>query len=181
MGWYPPHIAKPEIPLMSLPFFALLAALSVVLSGAATAQAEPVVPGEEHCVIGIRPDDVLNLRQGPGTQYGVHTGLRYGQCGITVTGECSGSWCPAEEGHYAGWAHRRYLAMVSPALYCVSGVAAWDVLNLRAWPSATSRVLAELGPNTCGIAFLPYAVDGWQKIRVDGREGWVARRYLSGE
>jgi uncharacterized protein YraI len=143
--------------------------------------ADPVVAGEEHCVVNVRTDDRLNLREGPGSGFRSLVGLPYARCGVMVTGECRGDWCPVEEGHYAGWAHRHYLSMVSPAMYCVSGVAEWDVLNLRAFPSAGSRVLAELDPHHCGIAFLPYAVGDWQKVRVDGWEGWVNRRYLSGE
>jgi hypothetical protein len=53
------------------------------------------------------------------------------------------------------------------------------VLNLRAWPSAQSRVLTALPPASCGIAFLPYARDGWQKVRVGGWEGWVGARFLT--
>jgi SH3-like domain-containing protein len=165
---------------MRLRLSAFLAALALLL-GAGALRADPVVPGEEHCVVNIPTSDVLNLREGPGTQYRVFTGLRYAQCGIIVTDECRGNWCPAEDGHYAGWAHRHYLSMVSPAMYCVSGVAANDVLNLRAYPSPQSRILARLAPNLCGIAFLPYAVGNWQKVRADGWEGWVNRRYLSGQ
>lgn len=161
---------------------ALALAAAFAFAGASLPlRAGPVVAGEEHCVVNVASNDVLNLRRGPGTRYGILTGLRPNQCGIVVTGACQGNWCPAEDGHYAGWVSRRYLAMVSPAMYCVSGVANWDVLNLRAYPSASSRILAELPPNLCDIAFLPYAVGGWQKVRAAGWEGWVARRYLSGQ
>lgn len=159
---------------------ALALTLLAALPGLAAAETL-VVPGEEHCVVNVRSDDVLNLREGPGTSHAVLTGLRHNQCGVMVTGDCVGNWCPAEEGHYAGWVHRNYISMVSPAMYCVAGVAEWDVLNLRAYPAATSRILARLAPHACGIQFLPYATGGWQKIRVDGWEGWVARRYLSGQ
>ena len=70
---------------------------------------------------------------------------------------------------------------MSPSLYCVTGVAPGDRLNLRAWPSPQSKVLVRLSPNQCDIAFLPYARNGWQKIRVAGWEGWGTRRYLSGQ
>lgn len=160
----------------------LLAVLLLSLaSGAAPAQADPIAEGAEHCVVNVRSDDVLNVRTGPGTPYGVPGGLRHNQCGVFVTGACRGDWCPVEEGHYAGWVHRHYIAMISPAMYCVTGVARWDVLNLRAYPSATSRILAGLAPNACGIAFLPYAVGTWQKIRVDGWEGWANRSYLTAQ
>ena len=144
------------------------------------AQAEPVVPGEEHCVINVRADDRLNMRAQPNAGAEIVARKRYGDCGIRVQ-ECSGSWCRSEDGHSLGWLHRRYLAMVSPAMYCVANVRPGDVLNLRAYPSATSRVLTSLHRRQCDIAFLPYSVGNWQKIRVDGWQGWVNRAYLSGQ
>jgi SH3-like domain-containing protein len=140
-----------------------------------------VVLGEEHCVINVRSDDALNVRQRPSSSSRVVATLPYGNCGIIVTGECRGNWCPIEDGHDAGWVNRRFISMVSPALYCVTGVSRGDRLNLRAFPSATSRVVRRLPRNQCDIAFLPYATGSWQKVRVDGYEGWVNRRYLSAE
>jgi SH3-like domain-containing protein len=147
---------------------------------AGSARAEPVVPGEEHCVVNVRSDDRLNIRTAPHASAAIIARKRYGECGVVVR-KCAGSWCLIEDGHHQGWVHRRYIAMISPALYCVSGVAPGDVLNLRAYPSARSRILTRLGRHQCGIAFLPYAQAGWQKIRVAGWQGWVKRRYLSGE
>ena len=160
---------------------AWLAPALLALLAAGAAQADPIVPGEEHCVVNVRPDDVLNMREQPNARAYVVAQKRYGECGIRVNDECAGNWCPVEDGHALGWAHRRYLAMVSPALYCVTGVAPGDVLNLRAFPSPQSRVIHRLGRHECNIAFLPYAVGSWQKIRAAGWEGWVNRRYLSGE
>ncbi len=160
--------------------------LALVLPVAATWRAFPAaaaspVAGEEHCVVNVASDDVLNLRSGPGTSSGVLTGKKYGSCGIVVTGACQGSWCPVDDGHYQGWVSGRFISMVSPARYCVDGVAPGDKLNLRAFPSSQSRVQHRLDRNQCSISFLPYATGGWQKIRVDGWEGWVSRRYLSGQ
>ncbi len=160
--------------------------LSVVAAAAlgmfaGAAAADPIVPGEEHCVVNVRSDDRLNVRAGPSASTPILASKRYAECGIVVTGTCRGSWCPVEDGHHRGWVHRHYISMVSPARYCVAGVRPGDVLNLRAWPSARSHILTALPRNQCGIAFLPYAVDGWQKIRVAGWEGWAARRYLSGQ
>ena len=166
-------------PLLQAVAFA--AALNLAMAGAKPAAADPVVAGEEHCVINVRTDDGLNMRAGPGTGYAVVTVKRYNQCGIMVTATCTGNWCPVEDGHRAGYVHRHYIAMVSPALYCVTGVAANDALNLRAFPSTSSRILVRLAPNQCNIAFLPSATGGWQKVRVEGWEGWVSRRYLSGQ
>jgi hypothetical protein len=71
--------------------------------------------------------------------------------------------------------------MVSPAMYCVTSVTPGDVLNLRAYPSPQSRLVTRLDRHQCGIAFLPYAVGNWQKIRVERWEGWVNSGYLSGQ
>ncbi|HEV7292676.1 MAG TPA: SH3 domain-containing protein [Devosia sp.] len=160
---------------------AALLLLGGSLFGSTSVIADPVVPGEEHCVVNVRTDDVLNLRRGPSAQSGIVTRKNYGYCGVMITGSCKGDWCPVEDGHNAGWAHRHYLSMVSPAMYCVTGVARNDVLNLRAYPSPNSRILTGLGPRQCGIAFLPYATRGWQKVRADGWQGWVNRSYLSGQ
>jgi SH3-like domain-containing protein len=153
--------------------------LAVPLAG--PAHADPVVPGEEHCVINVASEDRLNMREGPSARAPIVAQKRYGQCGITVQAPCTGSWCRVEDGHWAGWVHRHFIAMVSPSMYCVSGVAPGDTLNLRAWPSPQSRVTAKLNRRQCDIAFLPYARGSWQKVRVDGWEGWVNRRYVSGQ
>jgi SH3-like domain-containing protein len=144
-------------------------------------QADPVVQNEEHCVVNVRSDDALNLRERPSANAPITARKRYGECGIFVTSPCQGIWCPVEDGHSPGWVHRHYIAMVSPAMYCVAGVARRDRLNLRAYPSPQSRVLTRLPRRQCNIAFLPYAVGNWQKIRVDGWQGWVNRRYVSGQ
>ena len=158
------------------------ALLTFLALGAPTsAQAGSVVVGEEHCVVNVRANDRLNMREGPSAQADTVATLRYGECGIIVMDDCQGNWCPVEDGHNQGWVHRQYIAMVSPALYCVSGVDDDDVLNLRAFPSSSSRILTELEPHQCDIAFLPYSRGSWQKIRVDGWEGWASRRFLSGQ
>ena len=152
-----------------------------VLLFAGIAHADPIVPGEEHCVVNVRSDDTLNMRAHPDAGAEILARKRHDECGILVPEPCQENWCSVEDGHSLGWVHRRYIAMVSPAMYCVSGVAPDDVLNLRAFPSSRSRVLVQLNRNQCDIAFLPYTVGNWQKVRVDGWQGWVNRRYLSGE
>jgi SH3-like domain-containing protein len=125
--------------------------------------------------------DRLNVRDEPSAAGDIVTRHRYGDCGLVVTGGPAGNWYLVEDGHYEGWVNGKYISMVSPAMYCVSGVAADDVLNLRAYPSAISRIIAELDPHQCDIAFLPYSVGGWQKVRVDGYEGWVKAEFVSGQ
>ena len=162
-------------------WMALTFSLGIGTLAAGQALADPVVPGEEHCVVNVASNDVLNMREQPSSSAPVVAQKRYADCGILIRSECQGSWCPVEDGHSLGWAHRRYLAMVSPALYCVSGVAQGDALNLRAWPSAQSKILTQLDPRQCDIAFLPYSQGSWQKVRVEGWQGWVNRKFLSGQ
>ena len=149
-------------------------------SGTSGASAQ-VVQGEEHCVVNVKTSDVLNVRSKPNASSRVVTKLRYGDCGVVVVGACQGAWCPIEDGHNAGWVNSRYISMVSPARYCVTGVKPNDVLNLRAYPSSNSRILTKLAPQQCEVSFLPYSVGNWQKVRVDGYEGWANRTYLSGQ
>ena len=148
---------------------------------AKSTNADPIVPEGEHCVVNVRAGDVLNMRDQPHARAEVVSRKRHDACGIRVNEPCQGQWCRVEDGHSLGWAHRRYLASVSPARYCVTGIAPGDRLNLRAFPSAQSRVIYSLGQHQCGIAFLPYALGNWQKIRVAGHHGWANRKYLSGQ
>ena len=138
--------------------------ISAIIGGALLALclgspvAAQVVPGEEHCVVNVRPEDRLNIRSRPSVNAPIEARKRYGTCGLEVTGPCRSNWCPVSDIGASGWAHKRYLSMVSPAMYCVSGVARGDVLNVRAFPSSQSRVLRALNRRQCDIAFLPYAV-----------------------
>ena len=157
---------------------AALLALAMSVPTAASAQ---VVEGEEHCVVNIKTSDVLNVRSKPSASAKLVATLDYAECRVIVD-TCVGNWCLIDTDYATGWVNSRYISMVSPALYCVTGVAPGDRLNLRAYPATSSRVIARLSRHQCDIAFLPYAVGTWQKIRVeDDLEGWVNRKYLSGE
>lgn len=156
---------------------ALVAALLVFCLGGGTA-ADPVRPDGEHCVVNVRSDDALNLRAGPGSGHRVLSRLPYARCGLIVTAPCAGAWCPVEDGHYAGWVHRRYIAAVSSATHCLHPRTWPPIVIVRAWPSDGSRVLARFAPGTCGVALLPYRVDGWQKVRTDGWEGWLRVEHI---
>jgi SH3-like domain-containing protein len=166
----------PNIRVLAFAIAAILTAFVGV--GTATAQ---VVEGEEHCVVNVATWDRLIVRDEPSPSGQIVTKHRYADCGIIVTGDTQGSWVGIEDGNYEGWVNSKFISMVSPAMYCVSGVANYDTLNLRAYPSTVSRVVAELDPDQCDIAFLPFAKGSWQKVRVDGYEGWVNRKYVSGE
>jgi len=67
------------------------------------------------------------------------------------------------------------------AAACVSNVASWDMLWMRAGPSARSPRVGGIGPNACGVRVIwrSCARGGrWCKVRYRGRAGWVNMRYI---
>lgn len=67
-----------------------------------------------------------------------------------------------------------------PALYEVTGVAADDVLNVRAEPRADAEILTTLSPGATDIEVAELGPDGrWALVNTPDRwTGWVAARYL---
>ncbi len=62
---------------------------------------------------------------------------------------------------------------------CVSGVASWDVLNMRSGPSARYRIVGAIPANACGVRIYWSRCSGnWCKVRYAGRRGWVNMRYI---
>jgi hypothetical protein len=80
--------------------------LIALLGPSGIARADPIVQGEEHCIVNVAGDDALNMRAAPRSTAAIVTRKRYGECGVMVIGACSGNWCPVEDGLYAGWVHR---------------------------------------------------------------------------
>jgi len=158
-------------------------AIAIQLLGLASVptSAASVVAGEEHCVVNVASWDLLNIRSGPSSKTGIVSRKHYGSCGIMVVGNCQAQWCPVEDGHISGWVYQRYLSMVSPSLYCTVKAGPKTPMAMRAYPSRESRVLVTFNKSTCSIAFLPYARGFWQKIRVQGWEGWINRTDVSGQ
>ncbi len=69
-----------------------------------------------------------------------------------------------------------------PALFRVTGVAAGDVLNIRAQPSASTAILGALPRTGRGIEVTARSPDGrWGRINTGEGAGWVALRFLAPE
>lgn len=67
-----------------------------------------------------------------------------------------------------------------PAQFRVEGVAADDVLNIRAEPRASSARVGALGPFTTDVEVLALSANGrWGRIGMPEGNGWVAMRYLA--
>ncbi len=66
-----------------------------------------------------------------------------------------------------------------PALHDVTGVAADDVLNLRAAPDASAPVIGRLAPDATGIEVIRPTGDlGWGLVNTGEGTGWVSLRFL---
>ena len=65
--------------------------------------------------------------------------------------------------------------------YRVVNVANWDVLNMRAGPSASHRIVGALAPGEGGVYIRACARHAsWCLVHADSRSGWVNMRYLAG-
>ena len=60
---------------------ALCLSAFVLLTITGVAAADPVVPGEEHCVVNVQSDDALNMRAQPDPGAQIVARKRYGECG----------------------------------------------------------------------------------------------------
>ena len=69
-------------------------------------------------------------------------------------------------------------AEILPALHDVTGVAADDVLNIRAAPEAGAEVIGTLAPDATGVEVLSRTGD-WGLVNTGERSGYVAMRYLA--
>ncbi|WP_153770679.1 hypothetical protein [Labrenzia sp. CE80] len=64
--------------------------------------------GTLHCV-NVAADDVLNVRDGPGSRFATVGALASGNCHVAVSNACEGKWCKVRSGDVSGWAHTGYL------------------------------------------------------------------------
>ena len=71
-------------------------------------------------------------------------------------------------------------AEVYPALHSVDGVAADDVLNIRAAPDAGADILATLAPDAAGIEVISVS-DGWALVNAGEGSGYAALQFLARE
>lgn len=80
----------------------------------------------------------------------------------------------------AAWPALATQEYILPTLFDVTGVAADDVLNIRAAPDAGAEIIGALAPDARDIEVVGYDDTGrWARINTDGQSGWVALRYLA--
>lgn len=69
---------------------------------------------------------------------------------------------------------------VLPTLFDVTGVAANDVVNIRAAPGTSSAVIGTLSADARNIEVVGYDATGrWARINTGALSGWAALRYLA--
>lgn len=84
--------------------------------------------------------------------------------------------------HAAAPAAAQAPAPALPALHDVTGVAADDVLNVRAAPDAGAAIVATLPPDRRNVEVTALSPDGrWAQVGLGERSGWAARRYLAAQ
>ncbi len=76
------------------------------------------------------------------------------------------------------WLAAPLRAEVYPALHDVTGVAANDVLNIRAEPDAGSPVIGTLDPNARSVEVIA-VTDGWALVNIDESSGYASMRFLA--
>lgn len=70
-------------------------------------------------------------------------------------------------------------AQALPALYDVIGVAADDVLNIRAAPSASASIIGGLAQTATGVEVVAFSADGkWAQVNTHEASGWSSLRFL---
>ncbi|MDO6590324.1 hypothetical protein DS901_11525 [Loktanella sp. D2R18] len=60
------------------------------------------------CLQGV--NTTLNVRVGPGSDYGVIAELPAGTCNLRMMGRCDSAWCSIKVGGIVGWVDQTYLA-----------------------------------------------------------------------
>jgi uncharacterized protein YraI len=156
-------------------------------------------------VTGVASNDVLNVRSGPGTNYGIVGALGNGDRVRNLRCQTVGSarWCEIEmmtDMRERGWVNGRYLSAglgaatqlpESPGssgageVLRVTGLAPGGLLNVRSGPGTSYRVTGALGNGDTvrSLGCESTAGGRWCRIQMmtDMRgTGWVSARYLTG-
>lgn len=140
---------------------------------------------EAACVIGVRSNDVLNMRSYASTRAAIVGVLRPRACGVTIR-KRSGNWGLIRHRGRQGWVNLRYLGegdegdggdSPSWTQACVVGVAGNDVLNIRSRPSGSSRIKGIVPPGSCRMRVYERG-SRWSRISYRGVFGWVSNRFV---
>lgn len=65
-----------------------------------------------------------------------------------------------------------------PDTYRVRNVANWDMLNMRARPTARAPIVGRIPPHGSGVHCLGPCAGGWCRVSWRGIVGWTNMRFL---
>ena len=81
---------------------------------------------------------------------------------------------------FSAWPAAATQEYTLPTLFDVTGVAANDVLNIRATPNASAAIIGTLSPQARDIEVVGYDETGrWARVNVGEQGGWAALRFLA--
>jgi hypothetical protein len=78
-------------------------------SPAQRSPANPDRPAQTFRVAGVASDDVLNVRDGPSSDYRATGAILPDAVGVRIVGQCRAEWCPIAHHGVTGWVNSFYL------------------------------------------------------------------------
>jgi uncharacterized protein YraI len=147
-------------------------------------QPEPNQAAAIYRVVGVAPDDVLNVRQGPGARFPIVGTLPPDSRGVRLASavECVGVWCQANFQNASGWVNTLYLGSDiadAATTFRVVNVASDDVLNIRSGPNSSSPIVGSIPPDGRGVRIAGTCNGRWCPVDFQGIRGWVNKQYLA--
>jgi len=155
-------------------FVRILGALIIFWAFAvsASAQETPAL----YDVVGVRSDDVLNVRAGPGARHPIVGTLAYNQTGVEVL-RAENGWGLINIGEVTGWASLRFLQFDedgtignTPALGCFGTEPFWG-LEIRQGQTADLRTPDSLDTERFGVGLFQRAWGPLEKYVLRGTDG----------
>lgn len=115
--------------------------------------------------------DSLNLRSGPGTNYGVVV-VMPAQSRVALTGKTQNNFLEMSFNGRKGWAHRDYIAIDGTTPAPQTSAVAIERLNLRSGPATSYAVLTVI-PTGGKVTITGQVNNGFHSVSYNGYTGWA--------
>ncbi|MEI2402090.1 SH3 domain-containing protein [Niallia taxi] len=150
-------------------FFAALSAPVLIQEAQAASNAAVVK------YVNVESNSSLNVRKSASSKAGVVTTLKKGK-EVTVLSESNG-WAKITVDGKTGYVSSDYLTEKTSTYVKYVSIDSNSTLNVRTSPNTSSSVVTKIAANT-KVEVLSDS-NGWSKIKVNGKQGYVASKYLS--
>ncbi|MED4053494.1 SH3 domain-containing protein [Niallia taxi] len=150
-------------------FFAALSAPVLIQEAQAASNAAVVK------YVNVESNSSLNVRKSASSKAGVVTTLKKGK-EVTVLSESNG-WAKITVDGKTGYVSSDYLTEKTNTYVKYVSIDSNSTLNVRTSPNTSSSVVTKIAANT-KVEVLSDS-NGWSKIKVNGKQGYVASKYLS--